>query len=40
MIKPFTISADTPVTLEAACKFIKEHILHTHARYDLLERYY
>ena len=40
MIKPFTISRETPVTPETACKFIKEHILHTHARYDLLERYY
>ena len=40
MIKPFTISADIPVTPEAACKFIKDHTLHTHARYDALERYY
>jgi len=40
MIKPFTISADTWVTPEVACKFIKEHILHTHTRYDALERYY
>lgn len=40
MIKPFTISADTPVTPETACKFIKEHIQHTHVRYDTLERYY
>ena len=40
MIKPFTISRETPVTPEAACKFIKDHTLHMHARYDLLERYY
>lgn len=40
MIKPFTISADTRVTPEVACKFIKEHTSHTHARYDALERYY
>ena len=40
MIKPFTISRETPVTPEAACKFIKDHTLHTHARYDALERYY
>ena len=40
MIKPFTISADIPVTPEAACKFIKDHTQHMHARYDLLERYY
>lgn len=39
MIKPFTISADTPVTPEIACTFIKEH-MHTHKRYDSLERYY
>ena len=40
MIKPFTISRETPVTPEAVCKFIREHIRHTHARYDALERYY
>ncbi len=39
MIKPFTISADTPVTPEIACTFIKKH-MHTHKRYDSLERYY
>lgn len=40
MIKPFTISADTPVTPETACTFIKEHSLHMRDRYDRLERYY
>lgn len=40
MIKPFTISAETPVTPEVACKFIREHMLHTRDRYDSLERYY
>ena len=40
MINPFTISADTPVTPETACTFIKEHIRHMKERYDRLERYY
>jgi SPP1 family phage portal protein len=40
MIKPFTISAETRITQEIACGFIKEHIQHTHVRYDTLERYY
>lgn len=40
MIKPFTISAETRITQEIACGFIEEHIQHTHARYDRLERYY
>lgn len=40
MITPFTAAAGTRVTQEIACRFIREHELHTRARYDALWRYY
>lgn len=40
MITPFTVAAETEVTQEIACRFIREHELHTRARYDALWRYY
>lgn len=40
MITPFTVAAQTEVTQEIACRFIREHERHTRPRYDALWRYY